>query len=174
MLEPRPQPHLPLFRFVLEQLFVAQCYLAWGHRLQVPVVAVVATTLYDWLNEPFGIPFNPAAEPSILSGFTSSMTFSQRLYNVMLEMYTRSIYNYYIGRQDKMVKQLFGPDYPTIHEMQKDISLVLVNYHYSMNGPRSSMPMIQDVAGLHIEESKDQLSQVRILSKNNIGTSNSI
>jgi glucuronosyltransferase len=164
----------PFYSPFLAQLFAAQCYLAWGHRLQVPTVAVVTTTLYDWLNEPFGNPSNPAVEPSILSGFTSSMTFSQRVYNVLLGVYVRFAFNYYLGRQDKIVERLFGPNYPTLHELQKNISLVLVNYHYSINGPRSSMPMIQDVAGLHIEESKDQLSQVRTLSKNNIGTSNSI
>ncbi|XP_011495683.1 PREDICTED: UDP-glucuronosyltransferase 2B17-like [Ceratosolen solmsi marchali] len=153
----RDPPNDPAYDIVVIELFVAHCYLAWGHRLQVPVVTIITSTMYDWMNYPIGNPSNAAIEPSAFSSFNSPMTFPERLQNVLIKMYIVWTFDNYMSKQDKKVKELFGPDYPDIRDMQQDISLVLLNYHHSITGVRTFATSVQPVAGLHIEDTKDKL-----------------
>lgn len=48
-------------------------------------------------------------------------------------------------------RELFGPDLTPIDVLAYNISLILVNSHFSVNYPRPLVPNIIEVAGLHID-----------------------
>jgi glucuronosyltransferase len=51
----------------------------------------------------------------------------------------------------KSVKKYFGQDIPPLSELKKRTSLLLVNSHFSLNGPRPTVPGFVEVGGLHIQ-----------------------
>jgi glucuronosyltransferase len=52
---------------------------------------------------------------------------------------------------DKLYKKYFGQDIPPLSELKKRTSLILVNSHFSLHGPRPTVPGFVEVGGLHIQ-----------------------
>lgn len=55
---------------------------------------------------------------------------------------------------DAIIKQRFGENVPSVTELSKNISVMLVNTHYSLNGPKPISPKVVEVGGAHIKETK--------------------
>lgn len=67
-----------------------------------------------------------------------------------------------------MAKDFFGSDLPDIRVLAKNISLLLVNSHFSINQARPMVPNVIEVGGLHVTE-EAPLSKVnqQVQNKNN-------
>lgn len=139
------------------------CYLAWNRHLNIPMIDIVTMSSTDWMNTPHGNPSNLAVEPSILAPYTTPMTFFERLGNFLISTSAEFLFNYYSREQDEYVQKYFGPGYPSVVEMQKDLSLILINYHQSLDGIRAFTPAIVPVGGLHVIDRNETLPQVRII-----------
>lgn len=77
-----------------------------------------------------------------------------------------------MDRTDNVIlRRRFGDDMPSVTDIAKKISLLLVNTHYSLSGPRALSPKVIEVGGVHIKEPKaiDEVSTDIILcfTKNN-------
>lgn len=60
-----------------------------------------------------------------------------------------------MDRTDNVIlRRRFGDDMPSVTDIGKKISLLLVNTHYSLSGPRSLSPKVIEVGGVHIKEPK--------------------
>ncbi|XP_015605149.1 UDP-glucuronosyltransferase 2B30-like [Cephus cinctus] len=147
----RNPPQDPPYDLVIHEMFAAECYLAFGHHLKVPVVGIITSVLFPWLNEPMGNPSNPAFVPSPFSDFQLPMTFWQRVKNVFMENMMTYSFRKNTEIQNEIVKKHFGPDAPTVRELERNISLILVNSHFSFNNPRPLTPAVVEVGGLHLQ-----------------------
>lgn len=145
------------------QLFYANCYLAFGRHLNVPLVAMTSSPLLPYTNEPLGNPLNTAYVPDIQDGSTTSMNYWQRVKNTVVTWFRCYQSRHYTQGQDEIVKKHFGPDMPGIRQLERDISLLLVNSHYTLNGIRPMTPAVVEVGGLHARDDNTELPQVRIL-----------
>ncbi|KAJ8667742.1 hypothetical protein QAD02_009405 [Eretmocerus hayati] len=135
------------------QLFVSDCYLAWGRRLNVPLVGIKTTALSSWHNEALGNPVNLAVQPGAGSRFFGPMGFWQRLANFLQNLVVSGLFKQHIrADQNDIVERLFGKGYPDVVAMQRDLDLVLVNSHSSLNGLTPTVPSIVHVAGMHIDD----------------------
>ena len=143
------------------QIFFAPCYLAFGRHLKIPMVGVVTSVLYEWMNDPFGNPDNPSFIPGGSLPYSGNMNFFQRLTNTVSSVTVKAMYNYYSSNQNKYVEKYFGPGFPDIYELHKDVSLVLVNSHFSLNGIRPMTTGVVEVGGLHIQFDNEKLPLVR-------------
>lgn len=143
-------------------MFLSNCYLAWGRHLNIPLVGIVTTSLFEWLHDPFGNPQNYAIDTGVFSGLIAPMTFYERIVNTLLTNYVKLTYNYYAVDQDALVKKYFGAGYPNVIELQKDVDLVLVNSHHALNGIKTYTPAVVPIGGLHIMDTNEQLPQVCI------------
>lgn len=140
---------------------MADCYLAFGRHLDIPMIGIVTSLLFDWLYEPLGTPRNLAVDMSVFMKFSESASFLDRLTNFALSTFVTESFNYYIVEQDLFVKEAFGEGFPNVNEMRKDFSLVLVNYHPAIGGIRTWAPAVVPVGGLHIVDKGDVLPKVR-------------
>lgn len=71
-----------------------------------------------------------------------------------------------MDRTDNAVlRKRFGDDMPPVADIAKKISLILVNTHYSLSGPRALTPKVIEVGGVHIKEPKP-IDKVSILYYN--------
>lgn len=144
------------------QVFMAQCYLAFGRHLKVPMISMVTCSFHDWLNELSGNPFNLAYMPSLFSTFEQQMNFKERVLNFLLSYMITAQIHYYTSFQMENVKKHFGIQDTSILDLYGDISLYLVNSHPSLHGIRPMTPAVVEVAGLHIKDDGEQLSPVRL------------
>ena len=94
----------------------------------------------------------------ILLDYGDKMNFWQRFHNLMFSMTDVLIRKYYyLPKMDKMVKKHFGHldgPLPKVEDLEKSISAIFVNSHWSINKPRPLMPGIINVAGSHIKPTK--------------------
>ncbi|XP_066586589.1 UDP-glucosyltransferase 2-like [Prorops nasuta] len=150
-------PTDPPYDLVITEVFAAPCYLAFGQLLNIPVIGIVTCSNLDWLNYPTGNPMNPAYMPSLFSTYTQEMNFLERLANTFMITAIIGQVNYYFGYQDEIVEKYFGPGYPPVNEMHKNLSLVLVNSHRALNGIRPLTHSVVEVAGLQFKDEQAPL-----------------
>lgn len=140
---------------------MSDCFLAFGRAFNIPIVGIQTTLMFDWLFEPLGNPRNMATDSSVFLKYVDPTSFRDRLSNFVWSNFISEVFNYYVQDQDKYVKEAFGQEYPSVRELEKDLSLVLMNYHSAVGGPRTWAPAVVPVGGLHIQETCDPLSEVR-------------
>lgn len=121
--------------------------------------------------------------PHVLLSYTDNMNFLQRFYNVILSSYewiyrswvilpthnrdAKEIFGYLESKYKNIIimtnlnKVHFllsteerGVPLPSVEELERNISLILVNTHRSISPPRPAMPGIINVGGAHIRPPK--------------------
>ena len=115
------------------------------------------------MNDPFGNPTYPSFVPNTITGSSQFMNFPQRLKNTVIFSYVKFQFYYYSQLQNAYVNKYFGAGFPTVYELQKSVSLLLVNSHYSLNGIRPLTNAVIEVGGLHLQDDGEQLPVVNIL-----------
>ncbi|CAB0037075.1 unnamed protein product [Trichogramma brassicae] len=145
--------------FNIFQPYTASCYLAFGRRLNIPLVTVETLSSTDWTYASMGNPRNLANVPSVYGGQASPMTFVERLKNFFMTYYVEYGYYYFVRDQNALVKKYFGEDYPPVSELIKDVDLMLINYNHMLNGIKPLTPAVVPVGGLHIAETNNKLSE---------------
>lgn len=93
--------------------------------------------------------------PHPLLPYTDNMSFRQRAYNALLTAYESFFRRFsYISSQNKLARKYFRDgiegDIPHVVKMERDTSVMLVNYHSSLGLPRPTMPGQINIAGAHI------------------------
>ncbi|XP_068155755.1 UDP-glycosyltransferase UGT5 [Drosophila tropicalis] len=89
--------------------------------------------------------------PSILSPRTDRMNFWERLsnhYEYIIESLHRSVVH--LPRMRKMIAQYFPESKKTMEEILDSFTLMLLGQHFTLSYPRSYMPNMIEVGGLHI------------------------
>ncbi|XP_039309140.1 UDP-glucosyltransferase 2 [Solenopsis invicta] len=153
------QPKNPSYDAVIMEVHGAQCFSIIAHLLKIPMIGVSTTgTLYSWLPQIIGQPENPAFVSNIILGFTTPMNFWQRLCNVLRTLYDKWFFDYLTTRvQDRLIRENFGPDMPSVRELERKLSLILVNSHITLHGVQPRTPAVVDVGGLHIHAENETL-----------------
>lgn len=144
------------------QVFMTPCFLAFGRHLKVPMIGIIPSIFFDWLNEFSGNPNNPSFVPTLFSAFEQQMNFKERVLNFLMMYWISTQFHYYTSFQVEYVKKHFGMQDVSIIDFYSDISLYLTNSHPSLQGVQPFTHNIIEVAGLHIKDKDDPLSPVRL------------
>lgn len=103
-------------------------------------------------NYAVGNPYNTAHVPNNILEYSDRKTFYERLVNTLFTLYWDTGNKFYYSRmQNKMKDEFFGPGFPSVKELRKSASLVLVNQHFSLNYPRPLVPAFVEVGGMHVK-----------------------
>lgn len=78
-----PEAH---FDLVLVDHFLNDAFLGFGLRFKAPVVLTSSTVINKWIERSVGNPHNPAYNPHLFLGYTSQMSFWQRIINVVVSI----------------------------------------------------------------------------------------
>ncbi|XP_039309137.1 UDP-glucosyltransferase 2 [Solenopsis invicta] len=141
----------PSYDAIIVEVLAAQCFSIIAHILKIPMIGVTTRTLYPWVPQIIGQPENLAFVSNINLDFTTPMNFWQRLCNVLRTLYDKWFFDYLTTRvQDKLIRENFGPDMPSVREIERKLSLILVNSHITLDGIQPRTPAVVDVGGLHI------------------------
>ncbi|XP_014485662.1 PREDICTED: UDP-glucuronosyltransferase 1-10-like [Dinoponera quadriceps] len=146
----RNPPKDPPYDAVLLEVFGAHCFAIIGHLWNVPIIGVSTTSLYPWLHWFVAQPENIAFVPNNCIGYVGYMNFWQRVHNVLHTSYAKWSFFSKTSVQDDIIKKYFGPGMPSVRELEKKVSIILMNSHISLNGVKPTTPAVVDVGGLHI------------------------
>lgn len=149
------------FDLIIGELFNSECSLGFIHRFKAPIVAISTTSMIIWHNRRFGNPDNPAYVPHSLLWYGDKMNFIQRVVSVLSTVYTKLKYDSFLDTNKKLLEKHLNSSISNFDELIKNISLILVNTHWSMEFSRPLVPAVVQIGGVHIQKAK-KLPQVRI------------
>ncbi|KAJ8883309.1 hypothetical protein PR048_015152 [Dryococelus australis] len=143
------------FDLVVTEIFGSECTIGFGKKFNAPLVNVISSAAHHWTHSRIGNPDHPAYIPCYFLPYTGKMDFWQRLTNTMHNVLLNignTIYSY--NTASLIMQEYFGEDTPSVQELIKNTSLVLVNSHFSINWPRPAVPAFVEVGGMHIPTPK--------------------
>lgn len=108
---------------------------------------------------------NPSAQSSVPNawlGNVANMDLKHRAKNFFLTIAERLIMTYSHGKDNKYYRANFPhtKNYPKMDQQLRNVTLVLVNDHFSLTVPRPNLPAIVPIAGMHIKQ-RPVLPEVR-------------
>ncbi|CAD7000184.1 unnamed protein product [Ceratitis capitata] len=147
------------FDLVILEQFYHESFLMFAHKFKCPIVTLGTLGYADNMDHAMGLLTPWSIVPHLLVSYTDEMTFAQRAYNTYLSIYDALFRSwYYIPKMQEMAERHFGGyiegPLPHVSDLEKNVSLMLINSHRSTDVPRPSMPGLIDVAGVHIKKTK--------------------
>nr|CAD7201415.1 unnamed protein product [Timema douglasi] len=145
------------FDLIIVDLTGLECVQGYIHKFgSPPVIGITAYSHPVWNSYATGNTHNPAYFPEITLPFSNRMTFKERLQNLFLHAITMMYRNiYYMNRVDKMSRAYFGDDTPHIGSFERNMSIIMVNTHFSFDYPQPHVPAIIPVGGLQLKPAQD-------------------
>lgn len=149
------------FDLIITEMFNSECFLGFVHKYQIPFVGLSSCTIMPWTNTRFGNPSHPAYIPVNLLPYSDRMSFLERIENTLYYVYSEILFKYFMEAPGYVeAKKVFGDDLPRLGDIASNVSLLLVNSHFSLNLPRPMVPNIIEVGGMFLPKVKT-LPQVR-------------
>ncbi|GFG40253.1 hypothetical protein Cfor_10075 [Coptotermes formosanus] len=149
------------FDLVFMELHRYQCYYGLVHHVgSPPVIGIRTVGITSPTLAAVGNPNNPAYFPDYYLPYTSSMTFFERVHNTVYYVCYRFLYHtVQMPLSEVMMRYYFGRDGPSVWEAEKNISLVMVNNHWSQSYPLPLLPSIIQLGNLHIQKEPKPLPE---------------
>lgn len=148
------------FDVIVIESFNSDCFLGLVHKFPAPVVGISSCTIMNWYNKRFGNPAHPAYIPNNLMWYSDQLTFFERVGNTLISIAHQFAYDYVIVKNDEhVVREYLGRKTPPLSTIGWNMSLLLVNTHFTYNLPRPLVPNVIEIGGIHIDNRK-QLPKV--------------
>jgi glucuronosyltransferase len=149
------------FDVVVNDIFHTDCFLPFAYKFRAVSIGVSTSVLMPWVNDRNGNPDNPSYIANLFTSYSGKMNFVQRTVNAVTTVLYKVIYHFLSESPSQLLaRQHFGEDTPDLAALARNISLVLVNSHFSLNAPRPLVPGVVEIGGIHIPKPK-LLPQVR-------------
>ncbi|KAJ4434829.1 hypothetical protein ANN_23400, partial [Periplaneta americana] len=141
------------FDVVISEVLGPDCAIGLAHRYNVPFIGMTSSVSFPWGSDRVGTPDHPAYISNYFLPFNSHMNLGERIINTVVNQAIKIGYDFFVdSRIDELLKKYHGEDIPPITQLKKNISLLLVNSHYSLNGVRPTVPAFVEVGGIHIQQ----------------------
>lgn len=142
---------------IIEAFFCQQPLLAFAHKYGASVVAIVTTYISPGIAAVSGNPYPMAYTPNMKLMLTDHMNFWERVENTFfsfIELLVDEILGTWL--MNNYMKEHFKnypgfENLPSLTEMQNNISLFLVDNHFSLSYPRPYLPNAVDFGGLSVK-----------------------
>lgn len=147
------------FDCVIMEQFFHESFLMFGHKFNIPVITAGTMGYADYMDHAMGLLTPLSHIPHLLLPYKDDMTFKQRAYNFYLSIYDNFFRRfYYFPRMQSQAERHFGKyiegPLPSIRDLEKKVSLMLINSHRSLDIPRPTISGLVNVGGIHIKPAK--------------------
>ncbi|EDW04367.1 GH20997 [Drosophila grimshawi] len=143
-----------VFDLLLAEQFYQEAFLALAYKYNIPIVTTSTLGYENHMSQMMGLITPWSFVPHGFMPFTDRMSFLERLRNTYVSLYEDldRLYNYF-PKMDNLAKQHFGnvlADVPKVRQMEKQISVMLLNSHAPLTTARPTVDAMVPVAGMHI------------------------
>ena len=142
------------FDVIVVEVCANDYFLGFGQHFNAPVIGLSTLGASKWTTDFVGLTNFPSFVPHTLNPYTDRMTFWQRIYNSLTFWYEDLVMPYYLlPEQRKVLTKLFpnAKNWPSLDEIRRNVSLVLLNTHTTIGTPRLYPPNMIEVGGIQIE-----------------------
>ncbi|XP_077291582.1 UDP-glycosyltransferase UGT5-like isoform X2 [Arctopsyche grandis] len=145
------------FDLIIMELFFQEAFYMFAHKYKAPVVAISTMGFHQYIGDFMGSPLQLAYMPHEFlrsRGRLGLLDRLQNLYYTVYDLIGRRLVM--LPRHEKLVDKHFEfPETrPSIYELQRKVSLVLLNTHFSIDTVRPQVPGIVEIGGVHIKKPK--------------------
>ncbi|KAH8409587.1 hypothetical protein KR222_008917, partial [Zaprionus bogoriensis] len=130
-----------------------------AHKLGIPVILSWVGVPFTFVDDQVGNTYDPAYVPGINMP-KAGMGFGWRMRNFLAWGIFKGIGRGLDYHMNRYYKQAFGsePNFPSYHEVRRNVSLLFYNYHSHSEGPiRPTVPQSIEIGGIQIKEQPDPL-----------------
>ncbi|CAH0585781.1 unnamed protein product [Chrysodeixis includens] len=149
------------FDLVINEQFFQESLYVLAHKYNAPLALV--TTFGNCMRHNIVVR-NPLQLSTVLSEFLTvedPTSFSGRLKNLYFTIYEYVYWRFwYLEEQEKFVKKYIKglrEPVPSLYDLQKNVSLMLVNSHFSFDPPAAYLPNVVEIGGSHLIRSNTTL-----------------
>lgn len=143
------------YDLMVVEMFNTDCFLPIKTKFNVPIVAMSSSTLLPWVSFRFGIPLNPSYMQSIFMGYPGKLNFLQRFENSVVTWIHLLFHRFWRNeKDDAIVRKFFNPNLAPASDFAKNVSVLLVNTHYTLHQAKPFPPQVVEIGGIHLEEKK--------------------
>ncbi|KAH8269748.1 hypothetical protein KR018_009818 [Drosophila ironensis] len=143
------------YDLVMMEHFNTDCAMSVPYLLKTPVIAMSSCALMPWHYERLGAPQIPSYISALFQGQSQEMSLAGRLGNWITVHSLNMLYKFFsVPAANAAIRQRFGPGFPSTEEMIRNTSLMLINQHFSLSGPKPIPPNVIEVGGVHIKPPK--------------------
>ncbi|KAL7041126.1 hypothetical protein ACKWTF_000660 [Chironomus riparius] len=141
------------FDLIVVGWFTNNFLVGLADHFKCPSVIFFSGSIFSLLHQMVGNPLAPEGAAHGMSGTKEVNTFKQRLGNFLGYAFDVLVIRTYFNYRSKTVYDYnFPPDrYRSYDEMIRNVSLVLVNTHFTSSGPRPLLPNLVEVGGLQVK-----------------------
>lgn len=125
------------------------------------MIGIVTNAIFPyWADQYLGNSVNLAVDVAWHSPNIPPLSFYQKLVNVFETNYLSTTAVHHLKGQNAYVEKYFGPGYPDVMDLLRDVSLILLNSNDAIFGTRSFPPTVVKIGGIHITESNEIVPEV--------------
>lgn len=107
-----------------------------------------------------GNPDNTAISSNNFLPVPEGNGFWSRFVNTYTFYHLKFSYSYHTMNQNQLLQKYFGPNAPTVHELEETTSLILMNTYFPLNGIKPTTTGLVEIGGLHIQNEGPKLTDV--------------
>lgn len=150
------------FDLVITEQFQQESFNMFAFKYNCPIVTIGTLDYAEHMHNAKGQITPWSHVPHFLSYSTDKMGFIERVENIMVSLYDMIGRRfYYYPKLNQMTREAFsklenqrGGKLPSVEELEKKVSVHLMNSNSAMSYPRPKMPGMVDIAGVHIKSQK--------------------
>lgn len=143
------------FDVVIVECFVSDVLYGFAQHFNAPLVVFSPFGASLWANELIGTPYPFSQIPHTFLSYTDRMSFGERFINTLLWNVDSFYYrNIFLPRQEEMYKTYFPNAMQSLPQVMKNVSLALLNQHFSLSFPHPYAPNMIEIGGIQIDDPK--------------------
>ncbi|CAG7729478.1 unnamed protein product [Allacma fusca] len=142
------------FDLVIMDAFNHHCLQGFVHKLKAPVIWSMPLPAPPPFAMHFGNYLPPSFVPDPILTFGGKMNIFERLLNFVGSKMYWGVYFSCLGEHERIYKKYLGEDLPALADIESEVSLMLLNSHFSVNPPRPTMPDTVEIGGVHCREGR--------------------
>uniref|UniRef100_A0A2M3ZEA6 Putative udp-glucuronosyltransferase 1-1 n=1 Tax=Anopheles braziliensis TaxID=58242 RepID=A0A2M3ZEA6_9DIPT len=150
------------FDLIVAEQFFQESWLMFAHQYDAPIVTISTYGYSDFFDRIMGLRTPLSFVPHMIFSYEDDMDLLERAYNLFISMYDAYYReNYYLPEQNRMAHEAFADwagktnrSLPNVADLEKSISVILVNSHPTLNRPRPTIRGLVDIGGAHIRPVK--------------------
>ncbi|XP_075163346.1 UDP-glucosyltransferase 2-like [Haematobia irritans] len=148
------------FDLIILEVLVTEALLGFGEYFKAPIIAVSTFGTINFIDYLVGNSSPLSYIPHISVPYDNHMSLKERTVNVLSEFLEQLCIDYFVlPYQEETYRKHFPNALMSLDQARKNVSLVLVNDHFTLRFPRPYVPNMIEVGGLHIKENPEPLSE---------------
>lgn len=154
------------FDIVICEQFFQEAFYSLAHKYQAPLALVTTSGNYMRCNIAMRNPLQLSKVYGDYLVVKDPKSFWGRFRNTYYVMYEFLWWKYwFLPKQEALISK-YVPNLPepipSLFDVQSNVSLLLINSHFSFEGPIAYLPNIVEVGGLHLSKSDSKLPEVSL------------